>query len=146
MQYRKMLIDDYEKVYDLWINTKGMGLNDVDDSREGIERYLKRNPDTCFVCESEGDIMGVILCGHDGRRGYIYHTSVKEDCRRMGIGTKLVELAMLGLKDEGISKCALVVFKRNELGNKFWEAQGFTSREDLVYRNMAIRELVRIDT
>lgn len=146
MEYRKMVIGDYERVYDLWINTKGMGLNDVDDSRAGIEKYLNRNPNTCFVCEEAGDIVGVILCGNDGRRGYIHHTAVREDCRRRGIGAKLVEKAMEALKAEGISKCALVVFERNELGNSFWQAQGFTTREDLVYRNMAIRELVRIDT
>lgn len=146
MEYRKMVVDDYDKVYELWINTKGMGLNDVDDSREGIAKYLGRNPDTCFVCEDGGDIAGVILCGHDGRRGYIHHTAVREDLRRRGIGAKLVELAMSALEAEGISKCALVVFERNELGNGFWEAQGFTTREDLVYRNMALRELVRIDT
>lgn len=146
MTYRKMVIDDYDKVYDLWINTKGMGLNDVDDSREGIERYLRRNPETCFVCEEDEDIIGVILCGHDGRRGYIYHTAVRESCRRRGIGGRLVELAMEAFEAEGISKAALVVFERNELGNSFWESVGFTPREDLVYRNKAVRELVRIDT
>ncbi|MBQ8965220.1 GNAT family N-acetyltransferase [Ruminococcus sp.] len=146
MKFRKMTIADYDKVYGLWLDTKGMGLNDVDDSREGIERYLKRNPTTCFVCEDNDEIIGVILCGNDGRRGFIHHTAVKEDRRRQGIGGELVRLALEALGKEKISKCALVVFERNALGNSFWKAQGFTEREDLVYRNMALRELVRIDT
>ena len=85
MQIRNMLINDYEKVYDLWINTPGMGLNDIDDSREGIEKYLLRNPTTCFVAEKEGSIVGVILSGHDGRRGFIHHTAVCVSARSKGI-------------------------------------------------------------
>lgn len=76
MQIRKMTIDDYDSLYELWIHTPGMGLNDVDDSREGISRYLERNPKTCFVAEENGRLLGGILSGHDGRRGYIYHTAV----------------------------------------------------------------------
>ena len=146
MKYRNMLIDDYDKVYALWLGTKGMGLNDVDDSREGIERYLRRNPSACFVCEDNDEIVGVILCGNDGRRGYIHHTAVKENRRRQGIGGELVRHAMEALGKEKISKCALVVFERNDIGNGFWEAKGFKERDDLVYRNMALKELKRIDT
>ena len=73
---RRMTTEDYEPVYQLWMNTPGMGLNTTDDSRDGIERYLRRNPATCFVAEIDGKIVGVILAGHDGRRGYIYHTAV----------------------------------------------------------------------
>lgn len=147
MNIRLMTIDDYEKVYALWLSCKGMGLNDIDDSREGIEKYLRRNPNTCFVAEENGgDIAGVIIAGNDGRRGYIYHTAVNPERRREGIATKLVDTALAALKAEGINKVALVVFERNEPGNAFWERYGFTSREDLVYRNMALAELVRIDT
>ena len=146
MDIRKMTIDDYEQVYALWLSCKGMGLNDLDDSREGIERFLQRNPDSCFVADDSGDIVGVIIAGNDGRRGYIYHTAVNPERRREGIATKLVDTALAALKAEGINKVALVVFGRNEPGNAFWERYGFTSREDLVYRNMALAELVRIDT
>ena len=145
MDIRLMTIDDYDAVYALWLSCKGMGLNDVDDSREGIARYLARNPSTCFVAD-DGGIVGVILSGHDGRRGYICHTAVHPDRRGEGVGTRLVNAALDALRREGISKVALVVFGRNEGGNAFWARQGFTPREDLVYRNRALRELVRMDT
>lgn len=142
---RKMTIADYDSVYSLWLSCRGMGLNDLDDSREGIERFLIRNPDTCFVAE-DGDIVGVIIAGNDGRRGYIYHTAVREERRKEGIATALVEAALDGLKRCGINKAALVVFDRNTLGNSFWEKHGFTVRNDLVYRNRALTEIRRIDT
>lgn len=143
---RTMRLEDYERVYALWLSCKGMGLNDVDDSREGIARYLARNPNTCFVAEEADAIVGVIMTGHDGRRGFIHHTAVSPDARGRGIGSALVERALAALKAEGISKVALVAFARNEAGNAFWEKQGFTSRGDLVYRNRTLAEMVRIDT
>jgi len=146
MSIRKMTIHDYESVYALWLNTPNMGLNNLDDSREGIAKYLSRNPNTCFVAEVNGNIIGVILSGHDGRRGYIHHTAVSGNEQRNGIGTALVNAALSALKDEGINKVALVVFGKNEKGNAFWEKQGFGTREDLNYRNKAITELTRIDT
>lgn len=146
MKIRVMHKEDYERIYDLWIHTPGMGLNNVDDSREGIGKFLKRNPSTCFVAENDGEIFGVILCGHDGRRGFIYHTTVKLAYRKQGIGKKLVDAAMNALEEEGIQKTALVVFSHNDTGNAFWEKLGFTSREDLTYRNKLIHQLERIDT
>lgn len=145
MNIRVMTVADYDAVYALWLSCKGMGLNDVDDSREGIARYLARNPDTCFVAE-DGGVVGVILAGHDGRRGYIYHTAVHTDARGWGIGSALVQRALAALKECGISKVALVAFSRNEGGNVFWEKQGFKLREDLSYRNLALQDMVRIDT
>lgn len=146
MKIRAMSIDDYGGVYQLWLNTPGMGLNTTDDSRDGINRYLSRNPNTCFVSERDREIVGVIMAGHDGRRGYIHHTAVKVAERGQGIGSLLVERAMGALKEEGIHKVALVVFSKNQLGNTFWERRGFISREDLVYGNKNIDELIRIDT
>jgi len=146
MNIRPMTINDYEQVYSLWLNTPDMGLNNLDDSKEGIEKYLTRNPNTCFVAESNGHIIGAILCGHDGRRGYIHHTAVDEREQRNSVGTALVNAAMSALEREGINKAALVVFGKNEKGNAFWEKQGFTTRPDLVYRNKAITDLTRIDT
>ena len=144
IKYRLMTIEDYEQAYALWILC-GNGLNDKDDSRDGIEKYLKRNPTTSFVAVCDEKIVGVLLCGHDGRRGIIQHACVSPDFRRFGIGKKLVELGLDALKDEGITKVLLVAFKKNEGGNAFWESQGFTLREDLNYRNKALTELVRID-
>lgn len=145
MKIRKMVMEDYEKVYELWMSCAGMGLNNLDDSKEGIEKFLRRNAETCFVAE-EREIIGVILAGNDGRRGYIYHTAVHPDYRKQEIATKLVEHVERAMTALEINKVALVVFDRNDTGNLFWEKQGFTVREDLIYRNKALSEIVRIDT
>ena len=116
MEYRLMTIEDYDAVYSLWLRTPGMGLNTTDDSREGIGRYLRRNPTTCFVAECGGEVVGVILSGHDGRRGFIHHTAVLPDFRRQGVARQLLDCAMAALE------------------------------KDLVYRNRSIHELERIDT
>lgn len=146
MNIRTMKISDYDEVYALWMSCAGMGLNNLDDSRDGIDRFLKRNPDTCFVAEADGKITGVIIAGNDGRRGYIYHTAVSPECRRQGVGKSLVAAALNALEQQGINKAALVVFARNKDGNSFWEKQGFTVRNDLVYRNRSIKKMIRIDT
>ena len=146
MEIRTMSMEDYESVHRLWLDTPGMGLNNLDDSREGLARYLARNPETCFVAVADGSLVGVIIAGHDGRRGYIYHTAVAVADRKRGIGNALLEAALAALEKEGITKVALVVFSRNETGNDFWEKRGFTARKDLVYRNKAIQAAVRIDT
>lgn len=100
-----------------------MGLNDIDDSREGIAKYLQRNPSTSFVTLEEKTVVGVILAGYDGRRGYIHHTAVDPHYRR-----------------QGIRKAVLVAFAGNEEGNRFWQKQGFIPREDLVYRNKLLKQ------
>ena len=146
MNIRKMVINDYDEVYALWMSCAGMGLNNLDDSKEGIDKFLKRNPDTCFVAEYDSQIVGAIIVGNDGRRGYIYHTAVNPQYRKRGIARQLVETSIQGLKQCGINKVSLVVFDNNENGNAFWEKLGFTVREDLVYRNKAITEMIRIDT
>ena len=140
MRIRLLTIEDYESVYELWTNTKDMGMRSLDDSYEGIERFLKRNPTTSFVAEKDNEVVGVILCGHDGRRGYIYHTAVNADYRRKGLGETLVNAALEALKKEGINKAALVVFSTNDVGNRFWESIGFEKREDLIYRNISINK------
>lgn len=142
---RIMTMKDYDEIYALWVNTPGMGLRSADDSREGIGQYLKRNPASCFVAEADGKIVGGILSGHDGRRGYIYHTAVLPDYRNQGIARALVDHAMNALEREGIHKVALVAFKENEIGNGFWERIGFVVRDDLVYRNQAVPEAERTD-
>lgn len=105
-----------------------------------------RNPNTCFVAEKEANIIGVIMSGHDGRRGYIHHMAVETSERNQGIGKSLLQYAMKALKNEGINKVALVVFAKNKTGNSFWNKNGFSVREDLIYRNKNINELTRIDT
>lgn len=146
MTIRTMNISDYEKVYALWMSCKNMGFNNLDDSREGIERFLNRNPNTSFVAEENNIIIGIVLAGHDGRRGYIYHMAVSEDYREQGIGKQLVERSLSALREEGINKVALLVFNRNEIGNVFWDKQGFIAREDVTYRNKELNRIIRIDT
>lgn len=109
MQIRIMTINDYENVFNLWLSSKGIGLNNLDDSKIGIEKFLKRNPETCFVAIENEETVGSILAGNDGRRGYIYHTAVSPKHQRKGIGSKLVEAAMNALEEQGINKVALVV-------------------------------------
>ena len=146
MEVRNMRPDDYDRVYALWLSCPGMGLNNLDDSREGILKYLARNPDTCFVVVEQCCIIGAILTGHDGRRGYISHTAVSPAHQLQGLGKRLVEAALDALMKQGINKVNLVAFARNEKGNAFWEKMGFTQRTDLVYRNRALADMVRIDT
>ena len=139
-----MIIEDYDDVYRLWTLTKGMGLNNLDDTKTGINIFLQRNPNTCFVAIFHNEIIGTIISGHDGRRGYIYHTAVSEKFRKKGIGQKLVTSSLSALKTEGINKVALVVFSKNKLGNLFWEKIGFRKREDLIYRDKTINEMEKI--
>ena len=143
---RVMTIDDYEKVYALWMSCRNMGFNNLDDSREGIDKYLKRNPTTCFVAMKGEDVIGVILSGHDGRRGFIHLMAVSKECRREGIASKLLDHALAALEAEGINKVALLVFNYNTAGNAFWENRGFTARNDVTYRNKVLTEMIRIDT
>ena len=146
MEIREMTASDYDKVYALWMSCRNMGFSNLDDSREGVERFLKRNPHTSFVAAEGDGIVGIVMAGHDGRRGYIYHAAVHEDCRGQGVGTRLVEASLQALKADGINKVALLVFKYNETGNAFWERRGFTVRNDVAYRNRALAEIIRIDT
>ena len=117
-------------------------LNPVDDSREGIERYLKRNPSTCFAALNDGKIVGVILTGHDGRRAIVHHMCVHKDYRRMGIAAHLVSLAEKALKEEGIQKIFGLVFKDNDNANEFWEKQGYSLRTNLNYRNKSLNDAI----
>lgn len=141
---RQITIDDYDAIYELWNSTEQSrrALNPVDDSREGIERYLKRNPNTCFAAVKDGKIIGVILTGHDGRRAIIHHLCVHPDCRRTGVAGRLVTLAEEALKKEGIQKIFGLVFKDNEAANAFWEQQGYSLRTNLNYRNKSLNEAI----
>ena len=141
---RKVTAEDYDEIYALWNSTEQSrrALNPVDDSREGIERYLQRNPDTCFAAVKEGKIIGVILTGHDGRRAIIHHLCVHPDFRREGIAARLVSLAEEALKKEGIQKVFGLVFKDNDAANAFWERQGYSVRTNLNYRNKSLNDAV----
>ena len=143
---RLVTIDDYDAIFELWNSTEQSrrALNPVDDSRDGIDRYLKRNPTTCFAAVMDGSIVGVILSGHDGRRGIIHHLCVHPDFRRMGIASRLVAMAEEALRKEGIQKVFGLVFKDNDVANMFWETQGYTARTNLNYRNKSMNRLIPV--
>jgi ribosomal protein S18 acetylase RimI-like enzyme len=123
-------INDYEDVLALWQATPGVGLSDA-DSRASIAAYLDRNPGLSFVARAEGRLVGAVLCGTDGRRGYLHHLAVQPEFRRQGIGQELVERCLAGLKTQGINKCHLFVFAANADGRAFWERTGWKQRTDL---------------
>lgn len=138
---RTMTLDDYENVYELWNSIIGFAIRSIDDSKEGIERFLKRNPTTSVVAEIDGKIIGAILCGHDGRRGCLYHVCVDEKYRRQGIGKQMVVFCMKALKEEKINKVSLIAFSRNDVGNAFWRELTWTKREDLNYYDFTLNEM-----
>ena len=135
---RTMTIDDYEEVSLLWHKIKGFSIRSIDDSREGVARFLKRNPDSSVVAVEDSRVVGAILCGHDGRRGCMYHVCVDPEYRMRGIGKSMVVFAMNALKKEQISKVSLIAFTKNDVGNKFWRCIGWTKREDLNYYDFVL--------
>ena len=116
VEVRVMAEEDYDQLYRLWKTIKGFGIRSMDDSREGVSRFLHRNPATSIVAEAGGEIVGAILCGHDGRRGCFYHVCVREDYRKQGIGKEMAVSAMRALQKEQINKVCLIAFKKNEIG------------------------------
>lgn len=137
---RQMKIEDYDQVYALWTKIRGFGIRSVDDSKEGVARFLRRNPDTSVVAVEEDQIVGAILCGHDGRRGCLYHVCVDPDWRMRGIGKAMVVYAMEALKKEEINKVSLIAFTQNDIGNAFWKEIGWTKRKDLNYYDFTLNE------
>lgn len=127
---REIHIDDHAEIHSLWSNTPGMGLSDA-DSGPNVKSFLDRNRGLSFCYEEDGKIAGTILCGHDGRRGYVYHVTVAPEYRGRGIGRLLVRRSLEKLREEGIRKCHLFVFQDNEAGNAFWSRTGWTKRQDI---------------
>jgi len=143
----KMDIKDFKEIIKLWENTDGVGLSGKDDSKKSIKMFLKKNQNSCFVAKyKKKEIIGTIMAGNDGRRGHIYHLMVKPDHRKNGIGRKLLNKTEKSLQKEGIRKILLVVFKENDIGNIFWEKNGYKIREDLNYRNKKILPIRALDT
>lgn len=140
MIIRTMTIDDYDAVYALWKSIRGFGIRSIDDSREGIERFLRRNPTTSVVAEDEGAVVGSILCGHDGRTGYLYHVCVHRNYRMHGIGKSMALFCVEALRAEKINKVSLIAFTQNTVGNTFWQDLGWSDREDVNYYDFSINE------
>jgi ribosomal protein S18 acetylase RimI-like enzyme len=137
---RPMTGEDYDEVHALWLTIKGFGIRAVDDSREDIERFIRRNPSTSVVAVIDGKIVGSILCGNDGRQGTLYHVCVAKAYRRLGIGRQMVGTCMRSLREEGISKVSLVAFTTNKEGNAFWKDIGWKKREDFFYYDFLLNE------
>lgn len=137
---RTMTIADYDEVYALWTKISGFGIRSIDDSYEGVKRFLKRNPNTSVVAVCDDRIVGSVLCGHDGRHGSFYHVCVDENYRRRGIGHKMVVSAMKTLKAEHINKISLIAFAKNDAGNAFWNKIGWERQDDLNYYDFALNE------
>ena len=128
---RAMLAEDYDKVRALWESIHGFAIRSIDDSRENIVRFLKRNTGISVVAERAGEIVGAILCGHDGRTATFYHVCVAESCRRRGIGKQMVVFCMNALIREQINTISLVAFTDNDVGNRFWNGIGWKVRSDV---------------
>lgn len=140
-QIRPMKTADYPGLKALWMTIHGFGIRSLDDSAEGVERFLARNPGLSVVAvTTDEEIVGAILCGHDGRRGCLYHVCVREDWRRQGIGKSMVVHCMNALKKEKINKVSLIAFTKNDVGNAFWKCIGWTKREDLNYYDFTLNE------
>ena len=144
IQYRIITADDYDEIFEMWnqVEQTKRALNPIDDSREGISRYIARNPNTCFAAVSDGKIIGAILTGHDGRRGLIHHLCVHPDFQRRGIARTLVSKAEDAMKKEGIQKMFGLVFKDNDAANLFWESMGYSLRTNLNYRNKSLNDAI----
>ncbi len=136
---RPMTEQDYDAVRALWLTIRGFGIRALDDSREDIVRFIRRNPTTSVVAEMEGKIIGSILCGSDGRQGALYHVCVAKAYRRQGIGTRMVGYCMHQLKEMGINKVGLIAFTSNEAGNAFWKQIGW-QKSDVNYYTFTLNE------
>ena len=121
---------DYDAVVRLWEATEGVGLNES-DTRPAIESYLVRNPNLSFVAFDAGAIVGAVLCGHDGQRGYLHHLAVAESHRGRGLGKGLVEACLARLRQLGIQKCNIFLYADNIAGEAFWKHNGWLDRFDL---------------
>ncbi|HUJ43926.1 MAG TPA: GNAT family N-acetyltransferase [Opitutaceae bacterium] len=130
-QLRPMTLADYDAVIALWRASEGIGLSAADE-RDAIAAYLERNPGMSFVAVATGHVVGAVLGGHDGRRGYLHHLAVAPASRHRGIGRALVEASLVRLKAAGMQKCNLFLYHGNVAGRAFWEKHGWSAREDLV--------------
>jgi N-acetylglutamate synthase len=137
-EIREMTIADYDEVLALWQNIDGIGLDEDTDTRRDTAAYLERNPGLSFVAACDGKIVGAVICGHDGRRGYLNHLAVHPEYRSRGIGRELVDGCLSGLKALGITKCSIMVFGGNDQGLGFWRKCGWITRQDLLLMQMPI--------
>jgi ribosomal protein S18 acetylase RimI-like enzyme len=139
LQIREMTPGDYERAVGLWQESEGVRLTEA-DTREAIARYLERNPGFSLIAEAEGRLVGTILGGHDGRRGYLHHLAVHSSCRRQGIGRTLVNECMARLRSAGILKAHVFVVRANRDAQGFYAGLGWEVRDDLTLMSRRMDE------
>jgi ribosomal protein S18 acetylase RimI-like enzyme len=127
----KMTIKDYDEVFALWQNSEGVCLHDDSDSKKSIQKYLKRNPDLSFIVRDKNLLVRAILCGHDGRRGYLHHLAVAKSHRKKGLGKILVQKSLSKLLSVGIPRCHIFVLDENINAQKFWKKTGWLELKNL---------------
>jgi ribosomal protein S18 acetylase RimI-like enzyme len=131
VEIREMTIDDYDQSVALWQVSQGVELSNA-DSRGHIEAFLQRNPGlSCVACDGP-NLVGTVLCGHDGRRGYLHHLAVSQSHRGQGIGRTLAARALTMLRRHGIDKCHIFVVKKNREAIAFWKRIGWIERVELL--------------
>lgn len=130
LELAAMRPDDYDGVVALWQQSEGVGQS-PGETREWLASYLDRNPGLSRVARHERRLVGAVLCGHDGRRGYLYHLAVAPAQRGRGVGRALVEDCLSRLAALGIARATVCVFGHNEAGLAFWRRLGWRPREDL---------------
>ena len=138
-EIRSMTIDDYDSVLELWRNTEGIWLSDTDE-REPMQRFLDRNPGLSSIAWADNELIGTVLCSHDGRRGYLHHLTVDEGYRRLGIGSALVQRSLSLLANERIMKCNIFIIDENETGIAFWAGNGFNLLEHFGWMQRVIAD------
>lgn len=130
IKFRGMTQGDFPQVIELWQACEGIGLS-ADDTQEGIGSYLAHNPGLSFVAEDDNRVVGAVLVGQDGRRGYLNHLAVKPSHRNTDIGSELVKASLDALRAMGIRKCHIFVFTENLGALTFWKKVGWEERSDL---------------
>ncbi len=130
IELREFVMQDYDRVIELWRNSEGIGLSAA-DAPERIQAYLERNPGSSFTAWDGDRLVGAVLCGHDGRRGYLHHLAVAPDYRGRGIGRQLASRCLQAMADLGIDKVHIVVFKNNKNALDFWQRTGWYTRDEL---------------
>jgi len=136
-RFAQLTMDDYDDVVAFWRSQEGVGLNESDGKRQ-IAGYLTRNPGMSFIVREAGKVVGAVLCGHDGRRGYLHHLAVASSHRRKGLGRSLVARCLKSLRRAGIQRCNIFLFADNPQGRSFWQSIGYRPRADLLLMQRSI--------
>jgi ribosomal protein S18 acetylase RimI-like enzyme len=142
LEIRPMTAEDLEAVIALWRSTPGIGLNESDEPPQ-LRHFLARNPGLSLIAMDGRRLVAAVLCGHDGRRGCLYHMAIAPEYRQQGLGTRLVDRCLAALADERVLKCNALVLVDNEGGQRFWRRGGWSHRSDLILMQRPTEEDAR---